>query len=107
MNYLQKLLWKLLAAIACCLIILWPPIALAQTNQPNPTAESTPTVQTNQPASAQTNQRPSPTDQQVKQSSKQNAPAQSRRGKTYEQAPNPYNMDAIETYDQELYGEGR
>ncbi|NER79995.1 MAG: hypothetical protein F6K42_10500 [Leptolyngbya sp. SIO1D8] len=96
-----------MVAIACCLFFLGMPTALAQTsNQPQPASTDapqahpqpiSPTQQTPDQAEPVTQKSVSPTSQ----------PARSRKGRTYEQPPHPYDMDAIEAYDQDIYGAGR
>lgn len=100
----------LLAAIAGLLFLLATPVALAQTS-PTPTVTPTPAASPNTPPSPTAEQTTPPTQtsgsraEQASPASPQPSPG--RRGKTYEQPPDPYNMEAIEAYDQEIYGAGR
>ena len=105
---LSKVFWKLLAAIAISLLWLCAtPSALAQT-PPSPTSDSAPALQPQTQPSQQSSPRANQTKQTTEAASTPSAtPAQARQGKTYKQPPHPYNMDAIEAYDEEIYGAGR
>lgn len=100
----------LLAAIAGLLLLLGTPVALAQTS-PAPTVTPAPAASPDTPPSPNAERTTPPAQisgsraEQASPNPTQTSPA--RRGKTYEQPPDPYNMEAIEAYDQEIYGAGR
>lgn len=117
----RRLSRNLITAIACLLILFWAPATLAQNRSSVPAADTVPSPQPqeqwrpddmrpelNQP-SGQTNQtktnQTKQTDPAVPAGSSPSA--RSQKGRTYEQPPHPYDMDAIEAYDQEVYGAGR
>ncbi|MBE9139963.1 hypothetical protein IQ254_22665 [Nodosilinea sp. LEGE 07088] len=89
---------------------LWAPMALAQTNAASSAVESSrSTSRQDQPVIQESPSLDAPAPPQAEASAVSPAlpPAQPQRGKTYEQPPDPYNMEAIEAYDEEIYGSGR
>ncbi|MBP0001448.1 MAG: hypothetical protein J7641_21070 [Cyanobacteria bacterium SID2] len=104
---LQRLITAISCCLACCLLLLWASPTLAQTSPTTPD-RSVPTVRPEAQPSPRDNRRSGQTKPTVEKSSERSAPsARSQKKKTYEKPPHPYNMEAIEVYDEEVYGAGR
>ncbi|MEM9447299.1 MAG: hypothetical protein AAGA75_02045 [Cyanobacteria bacterium P01_E01_bin.6] len=108
MMILKRLFQGLVVAIASMLIVLWTPGALAKTT-PSATQAEPSSIQTTDRALPKQERKRSEKTEQTRQGDRQQSAtsSKSRSGKTYEQAPHPYDMDAMEAYDEEVYGAGR
>lgn len=109
MTTARRLLLGLVMVVACSLAVFLTPTALAQTNSFNPKVEANPSA----PSPAAPAEQDQSASEQTPQRTEDSAPTspatsvQTTQDRTYEQPPNPYNMEAIEAYDEDVYGSGR
>lgn len=105
MASIKAALLRVLAIVFCVFLLAVSP-AWTQAQRTPPDASPQPVVPESleQPSSEAP---PSPATEPQDSADRPADSALPRSGRTYQQPPNPYDMEAMEAYDQEVYGEGR
>ena len=106
MASIKAALLRILLVIVVCVFLLAVSPAWAQAQSAPPEASPQPAV----PESLEQPSSEAPPSTATEPHDSADRPADSalpRSGRTYQQPPNPYDMEAMEAYDQEVYGEGR